>query len=276
MERRMVAAALVGASVLLCACAKDRDPCASVSPVAPSGCVTINVTASTPLLKVKQSFGFAANAVHRGDGSVVAVSQWSSDNTPVATVDAASGMVVGVANGTVNVIAEHDGVRQPAPLLRVVPDYQGRWAGDYAVTACRESGEFGGFCQDFPVGSVLSIGLQLTQPAATADGALILGELPFTVSGAIDSSGGLSLGDATITEEGVTLRLTGTALSLTPGGDLQGAFRTVWTASGHTGDAAFDARLRTVSRVSTTVGPSSARRGVARSWRDLVRAVVLR
>ncbi len=267
-----VAAAALGVVVSMIACSGDGGGggC-SKNPTAP-GCAPpkVTITASVDHLKTRDTFTFVGTAAHP-DGTNVAVTQWSSDNTQVATVDSTSGKVTAVAPGTATIIADHDGA-QATKKLHAVPDYQGRWEGDYAVTACTESGDFVGFCQDFPVNEVLPIMVQLTQTGDAAQGTMMLGELPATARGTVDDGAALPIADATIAVEGISILVSSTRFTMEGTDRLQGTFRTTWTYPGAAGRGQFDASLRTVSRTSTTVAPASMRQFAARTWRDLMPA----
>ena len=65
---------------------------------------------------------------------------WTSDNTSVATVDAA-GTATGVAAGQATLTASYQG-KTATRGLRVIPDYAGRWAGNWGVTSCSVQGDF--------------------------------------------------------------------------------------------------------------------------------------
>ena len=269
------AAAALGVVLSMIACGGDGNGGCSKNPAAP-GCggstvTSVAITASVDHLKARDTYTFVATAAH-SDGTSAAVTQWSSDNTQVATVDSTSGKVTAVAPGKATIIAGHDGA-QATRLLHAVPDYQGRWEGDYVVTACTESGDFTGFCQDFPVNEVLPIMVQLTQTGDAAQGTVMLGELPATARGTVDDGAALPIADATITIEGMSILVSSTRFTMEGTDRLQGTFRTTWTYAGAAGRAQFDASLRTVSRTSSTVAPASMRQFAARTWRDLIPAI---
>jgi hypothetical protein len=232
----------------------------------------VAITASVDHLKARDTYTFVATAAH-SDGTNAPVTQWSSDNTQVATVDSTSGKVTAVAPGKATIIADHDGARA-TKLLHAVPDYQGGWEGDYVVTACSETGDFAGFCQDFPVNDVLPIMVQLTQTGDAAQGTVMFGELPATARGTFDDTVALPLDEATITVEGLSIRVSSAKFTVDGTDRLQGTFRTTWTYPGATGRGEFDARLQTVTRTtSTALAPATMRHFAARTWRDLIPAI---
>lgn len=265
----LAALVVVCVVVLVSVSCGSKDPCSSSSPVAPSGCVSIRMDTSTSALKIGQTFTFAATAMHKG-GTDVAVTQWSSDNTQTATADAASGKVTGLTLGSATIIAEHDGARG-TKLTAVVPDFQGTWNGDYAITSCRASEDFqaADFCTDFGVGTIFPIAAVLTQPFAQADGTVYFGQVPATVTATAETSGRLTFSDASIKEDVFTVKVTGMVFTMDGSGRLNGAFTTTWTAGGYSGQGSFDGQLRTVTKVSASTAPLSVRRPLVRTWRDL-------
>ena len=143
------------------------------------------------MLKVNQTETFTATAMMSSGPAQPVQPVWSSDNTTVLTIDG-NGMARGVANGTATITATHQGVSE-ARRLRVVPDYQVSWAGDYIVRTCRDSGDFGSadFCQageGFWPGDQLPIGLTLTQDRDQVQGQLGLGDRLRNVAGVVGDS----------------------------------------------------------------------------------------
>ena len=79
----------------------------------------------------------AAVTAHRA--ARPATGTWSSDNPAVATVTQ-TGIVTGVASGDSSIIFDSGGVRG-SKRIRVSPNYNGRWSGEYSITGCTQSGE---------------------------------------------------------------------------------------------------------------------------------------
>jgi hypothetical protein len=103
------------------------------TPTAPT--VTgLAIAPATDLLKINQSETFTATATMSNGSTVAVTAAWRSDNPAVATVDA-NGRVTGIASGETAISAESNGVRAPPRTMRVLPDYQGRWGGDWRTRA---------------------------------------------------------------------------------------------------------------------------------------------
>jgi hypothetical protein len=116
--RHATAAAALGLGVVLlfgASCGGDGTP-SSKNLVAP-GSANVTITSSAAHLKVDETFTLAATARHQ-DGSTVPVTEWSSSNTGVATVDATSGRVSAVSAGKVSITAAHDGATQSTEVHR--------------------------------------------------------------------------------------------------------------------------------------------------------------
>jgi hypothetical protein len=154
-----------------------------------------------------------------GNGSrrTVAAS-WSSDTPEIVAVDD-GGRVRGVSLGKTTVHASFQALSAAQPI-RVVPDYEGVWAGSYRVVTCQQISGNVDVCDE---GGVLPIGATLARSGGGLSGTLQLyssgGRLVETgpISGSIDDSGGLALmgtttsveaeqpGDTTVTEWHTTL-----------------------------------------------------------------------
>jgi hypothetical protein len=88
-------------------------------------------------------------------------------------------------------------VAPPPPAPPATP-FSGRWAGNYIIDRCDGTGSVqdllcGARRGAFPTGTSLPINLDLTQTGSTVSGTLSLGQITGVVSGAIRSSGLLTL-----------------------------------------------------------------------------------
>ena len=152
----------------------------SPSPTAASGSgapTSVAIAAGVDLMKLKATgtFGLTANYSNGSAGSVQGA--WRSDNPSVATVDT-TGRVTATGAGETNIVAEFQGLRATQPL-RVVPDYQGRWNGDFSVTGCTADGDFqrGNFCAEFPTADLFVLTMGLTQNRDAVYGPSDFGDL---------------------------------------------------------------------------------------------------
>jgi hypothetical protein len=179
---------------------------------------------------------------------------WLSDAPGVATVTDA-GVVTGIANGraTIYVIS---GGRQGQQVVRVVPDYQGRWSGGLRVTACTETGFFVtiGFCAMIPVGVIDPYTVSLAQSGEqmTARLALETTILFPTVPAPIGAEGTSSF-SATYVDISSGLSIESSALinSLRVG-ELTGTVSEVWRVPGLSGEGRLAQDIVGTTRTSTT------------------------
>jgi hypothetical protein len=123
------------------------------------------MTLSDILLVGRNATATATATMSNGQTQAV-TSGWVSSATQVATVTDA-GVVRGVSNGT-SVISVTSGGQQASRTIRVAPDYDGRWSGVQIVTACRDSLDLRGICQEPEfagvIGSAYPISLTARQP----------------------------------------------------------------------------------------------------------------
>ena len=145
------------------------------------------------------------------NGSTATVTAtWRSENAAVATVDA-NGRVTGIGSGETAISAESNGVRATPRTIRVLPDYHGRWTGDWRIAGCTADGDWGrtDICREVPVGSLLPFALALTQDRDNASGNVTLDDVAGPVQGPIRPGGQLSLAGAfTSTDQGIVLDAT--------------------------------------------------------------------
>ena len=160
MNRLFIALSLA----FLVACGNDKAP-TTPSPAASSPTTTtVAVTVPNPVRMGQTAQATGTETLSNGQTRSV-TSGWLSDAPAVATVTDA-GLVTAIANGrsTIYVVA---GGRQGQQVVRVVPDYHGRWSGRLRVTSCTATGIFldAGFCDDTPVNTMLPYALSLSQSA---------------------------------------------------------------------------------------------------------------
>ena len=272
LQRVLISSVLVFA-VGACGGGSGNAPAAPGAPSAiPSG---LSLTPTTDLLKVGATERFSAQ-VRMSDGSTrPAVSPvWGSDAPAVASIDA-GGTVGGAGAGRASVYADAEGFRG-IQILRVVPDYQGSWAGLYRVVQCTDTGEFNNarVCADiFKDAEVGSIVLRLTQNRDTVSGTIGLGELLGDATGTIQPAGELQLsGSVSFEEEGVkgSVRLSDWNSSM-QGAEISGSFKQVWTLQGVSGDATLSCVVNGISRTSSSAAPVPS---AGEAGGDIIRALV--
>ena len=258
--------------------------CGGNSPSGPSqtpasGAPTsVAIAAGVDLMKLKATgtFGLTANYSNGNAGSVQGT--WRSDNPSVATVDT-TGRVTATGTGETNIVGEFQGLRATQPL-RVVPDYQGRWNGDFSVTGCTADGDFqrGNFCAEFPTADLFALTMGLTQNRDAVNGSSDFGDLPGPVQGSIRMSGHLMLSASfTFPDDDIVVDVTLTdweALT-TDNERMTGRFAFAVRASRLQGTARIECDLRTFGKTSTTPVAAQSRAG-GRIFPDAVRRAVRR
>jgi hypothetical protein len=138
-----------------------------------------------------------------------------------------------------------------------VPDYQGRWNGDYVVTSCTSDGDFqrGNFCGEFPTTDLYALTMGLSQDRDAVNGTSDFGDLPGPVQGSIRMSGHLLLSAAfTLPVDDFVIDVTladWEALS-TDNERMTGRFGMVVRAARLQGSARIDFELRIFGKTSTT------------------------
>ena len=269
MNRLLIAFPLV----LFAACGDDA-PSGSSSTTAPSPTTTaVTVTVTSPVRMGQTAQATGSETLSDGQSRAIA-SGWLSDAAAVATVTN-TGLVTGVANGraTIYVIA---GGRQGQQVVRVVPDYQGRWSGGLRVTSCTQTGVFAnsGVCAASPVGTTYryTLGLSQTgeQMAATVDYGAPWSfpsiNAPIREDGTSAFTSSMS---ATDPEVGITLSLEAAfTINSTRAGELTGTVNEVWRAPNVPGEVRLTQDIVSTAR-SSTATLSSISEGDARRLRFL-------
>ena len=245
-------------------------------PTSPTPTVTgLAISSSMDLLKINQSGTFTATATMSNGSTATVTATWRSENAAVATVDA-NGRVTGIGSGETAISAESNGVRATPRTIRVLPDYHGRWTGDWRIAGCTADGDWGrtDICREVPVGSLLPFALALTQDRDNASGNVTLDDVAGPVQGPIRPGGQLSLAGAfTSTDQGIVLDATiaDWETTTTDNQRLSGRFVLVFRAAGLQGSVRFDGELRVVAK--TAAAPLTATGGELRLRRALTAAI---
>jgi hypothetical protein len=261
--RRNVASLGLVLGLVSCGGGGGERPPTSPSP-APTT-TALAISSSTDLLKINQSETFTLTA-SMSDGSTRTVAgTWRSDSPAVATVDA-NGRVTGAGSGETVISAESSGLRAAPRTVRVLPDYQGRWSGDWRLASCTTDGDWtrSDICRDVPVGTLLPFGLALTQDRDTAGGTATLDDVVGPVEGSIRLAGHLGVGGTfTFTDEGITIDVTVTdwETTTTDNQRMTGRFVLVFRAARLQGSVRFDGELRIVAKSAATPLSPAGRQG---------------
>ena len=231
------------------------DSDSSGSPTSSSSTTTaVAVTVSSPL-RMGQTAQASGTETRSGGQTQPITSGWLSDAPAVATVTGA-GLVTGVANGraTIYVVA---GGRQGQQVVRVVPDYQGRWSGALLVTSCTETGIFAqtDFCDDFPAGFTSGYTLTLAQSGELMTATASYGDPAFPGVAAPVREDGTSVftPQLSITESGITLTIDA-AFNINSArvGELTGTVSEVWRIPNVSGEGRLVQNIVSTTRTSTT------------------------
>ena len=183
------------------------------------------------------------------DGSVSTASPtYTSSNTSIATVDS-DGTVRAVAGGVTTVAATFSGATANLSV-RSIPNFEGRWSGQYRFTSCTAPPRWGALYCSQLVGPLYSIVLNLTATGSRVVGSFQLGNAIGSVNGSVADDG--------------TLRLNSTYAALvgnltysfefqnwqtrTTGNSMTGGWATLGRLSGESETAFFEAEMVTVTR----------------------------
>jgi hypothetical protein len=174
----------------------------------------------------------------------------------VATVTN-GGLVAGVANGRASIYVIANG-RQGQQVVRVVPDYQGRWDGGLRVTSCTETGLFADidFCDDFAAGVTTGYSLALSQSGEQMTATASYGD-PITfppVPAPIREDGTAAFAPSVIlNQSGITLTIDASFnINSTRVGELTGTVSEVWRVPNVNGEGRLVQDIVGTSRSSTT------------------------
>ena len=253
----------------LVACGGSDGPRSPISPSPTPSTTALVITSSTDLLKINQSETFILTATMSDGSSRPAAGTWRSDSAAVATVYS-NGRVTGAGSGETSISAESNGLRAAPRTIRVLPDYQGRWSGDWRVGGCTTDGDWArsDICREVSVGMVLPFALALTQDRDTAAGNVTIDDVAGPVQGSIRSGGQLGVtGAFPLTDDGITIdvAVTDWETTTTDNQRMTGRFALVFRAAGLQGSVRFDSELRTVTKsAATPLSPLSGSRHLRR------------
>jgi len=239
----------------------------SGSPTSASPTTTaVAVTVSSPL-RMGQTAQASGTETQSGGQTQSITSGWLSDAPAVATATGA-GLVTGVANGraTIHVVA---GGRLGQQVIRVLPDYQGRWSGGLRVTSCSETGIFAqlDFCDDFPNGSTGGYTLALAQSGELMTATASYGDPAFPGVAAPVREDGTSAftPQLSVTDSGLTLTIDAAFnINSLRVGELTGTVDEVWRISNVPGEGRLVQNIIGTTRTSATTSNRSGSNGVSR------------
>jgi hypothetical protein len=183
-----------------------------------------------------------------------------------------------VGNGTATIFVA-SGSAQGSKLVRVVPDYQGAWAGRYQVATCTSDGivRSAGICTTSPrVGDTLPISASLTQTGDQVVGTVSLGTITSpTLTTGINADGGIIV-SAIMNSDNVARINASFNLNQVTQGQITGVVSTSWLATGgFPGSANFSGPIVSGGRATQSIKVQSVMPfRPATSVGDLVRRLV--
>jgi hypothetical protein len=247
LARPGLAMALAGLTTLA-ACGSPTKP----GSVEPDRVTSLALTPGTDLLKVGASMNLSLEAsFSNGTKQTMSVVTWGSDNPAVAQVSGGRVVAVGPGEATVYGDCQHGRAQR---RIRVVPDYQGSWAGMYRVGSCTADGDWQSerICDELNVPADAPIMLRLAHERTDVSGTIVLGTLAGDANGTIGIPGRLSLnGAVTYEEDGLTVRITLSDWStLATGTRMTGGFTQVWSIAGISGSMRLGCEMLSVDRTS--------------------------
>jgi hypothetical protein len=183
------------------------------------------------------------------DGSVKTASPtYTSSDTNIATVDL-NGTVRAVAGGITTIAATVSGATANLPV-RSIPNFEGRWSGQYRFTSCAAPPRWGAsYCSDL-VGALYPIDLNLVTSGSRVVGSFQFGGVKGTVDGSVSDDGTLRLNGA----YGAIVGNLTYSFELqhwqtqTTGNSMTGSWATLGRLSGESQTAFFESEMVTVSR----------------------------
>jgi hypothetical protein len=219
------------------------------TPVTPAATTaSVAIAASTDMIAIQGTTIFIANATMSDGSSKPGVSAtWTSDAASVATVDS-SGKVTGVGSGQATITAAYDTVRATR-TIRVVPDYQGSWTGDYTVLSCSDSGTFRSedWCKAALADGIIHVTMALTQTRDAVTGSWTHKQMAGTTSGTIESDGTLVLsGNGKM--DTIPMTITGWRTRSTDNRTQTGKFTLNFTSSVWSGSSQAGVEIRTCTK----------------------------
>jgi len=162
------------------------------TPVTPTPTVvSLSISPATDLVTIQGTVTLSATATMSDGTTKTASGTWASDAAPVATVDG-TGKVTGVAPGQATVTVTYENVKATR-AIRVVPDYQGAWTGEYRILTCEDTGDFRAdeWCEGSLEKGTIRVSLTLTQARDTVTGSWTHDIMSGTTQGTVETSGTL-------------------------------------------------------------------------------------
>jgi hypothetical protein len=256
---------------LVAACGSDSSPS---SPSVPAATTTsaVTVTVSSPIRMGQTTQATGTESLSNGQTRSITAG-WLSDAPSVASVTNA-GVVTANANGRATIFVVANG-RQGQQVVRVVPDYEGRWNGGLRVTSCTETGVFTDldFCDESPIGTTYRFNLNVSQSGEQLSAIVDYGA-PFVfpnVTAPVREDGGSSfMPSLSVTESGVTMTVSAEFnINSTRVGQLIGTVTEVYRLPNFNGEGRLVQEIVGTTRTGSPSTVSSSVAGAERRFRVL-------
>lgn len=266
---RIVIVALAALAAVSCGGESDRSVLQQPSDMPVS--VTVNPPASN-ILRIGIEQAYSASVRYGSGVETTETAAWRSDAPAVAAIDN-GGRARGVDTGDATLVASVKGL-EGTLRIRVVPDFQGRWAGLVASRSCSESGFWTrtDICRDLFTGAGFPVGFDLRQDRDRVGGTMNLDGMDVAMNdGTIRGDGAVSTSGAiTLIDDGMTLVYGFDPLELRArAGAMSGTLRMTVTLTGQPGSVVVEFDLRDVSRSMsmTAMSDSKGRAPMAQALR---------
>lgn len=190
-EARIQMITIKAPTVVLAAVAAASCSGSGSGPSAPTTNIAVTLPAVLKIGETAQATAVATTTA--GAGKTLSVG-WKSDTPLVANVDN-TGLVTGVSNGLANIYIVSDGVTG-TKSLRVVPNYQGQWAGSYVTTGTTPfpSDAYLHMCAGYVPPTTLSLTMTLTQNGQAVNGQFVAaGLVSSSFTSLVDGDGGIAI-----------------------------------------------------------------------------------
>jgi hypothetical protein len=244
LQRALIVVVVVGLAA--CGGTSTSSP-AAPTPTPVVTTVSVTMSPSTDVLKIQGTETFTVTAT-LSDGTTKAVTgSWSSDNVAVATVDT-SGKVTGIASGQATIAVAYDTARATR-IVRIIPDYQGNWTGEYAVLSCQDSGDFAKeeWCKTALRNGVIKVTMALTHARDAVTGSWTHDVMSGTTQGTLEADGTLALsGIGTL--DRIPMAIAGWRSRSADNKSQTGKFSLTFTSSVWSGSALASVEIRTCTK----------------------------
>lgn len=190
-KSRIVAVVAAGFFGIACGGGNGNPTAPSASTPAAPTVRSLSLSNSSLALVAGNSATVSATAIYSDGSSRLVTPTWSSSNSSIASVDQ-SGVVRGIGAGVVTITAAFSGASATLSA-RSIPNYSGRWSGQYRFVSCSAPPRWGSsYCSGL-IGTLFNMELNLGQTSSELTGSIRMGSFVGNVTGSIAEDGTISL-----------------------------------------------------------------------------------